>query len=94
VTPFLGWCILIAGVVVAALVGFEGWVRQVDRARVFGELDAAEFNGYFADGQYLSEATAAEIACDLTCYAPDLEHIEPEELVPHVRAWMRRREAR
>jgi len=91
---FLGWCIVLSGVVVIAAAGVDRWQYHEARERVFGELDAAEFNGYFADGNYLSEATAAEIACDLTCYSAVCEDVAPEELVPHVRAWMQRREAR
>ena len=91
---FLGWCIALSGVVALAAAGVDRWQYHEARERVFGELDAAEFNGYFADGCYLSEATAAEVACDLTCYSSECEDIDPGELVPHVRAWMQRREAR
>lgn len=58
------------------------------RAVVYNNLDAALGNGQFAWGGNLSGATSAEIACDLTCYAWDLENETVETLEPYVKEWI------
>jgi hypothetical protein len=52
------------------------------RDLVCGALDTATGNGY--DMRILDDNA---VALDLGTYCPDLEGVEPETLLPHIRAW-------
>jgi len=53
------------------------------RDQVFESLDNAVANGYA-----MSQMTAEQIVLDLCTYDADLEKLEPEVLVPHVKEWL------
>lgn len=59
-------------------------VREI----VFRELSAAVDNGYRVDLW-----TARYAADNLARYSPALDDRDPDELVPHVREWLRQRRA-
>lgn len=56
--------------------------------RVFSNLDNAKENGYIgSDGTKMNDWTDLDIACDLVCFASDLEDEDTEILVIWVKLW-------
>lgn len=80
--------------------GLFAWLRlrvttfEHLRCMVWRNLDSAWNGGCFnaAEAGYLHEMTAPEIADDMTLYCDDVCGYDARELLPHVRAWMAKRE--
>jgi hypothetical protein len=62
-------------------------VREI----VFASLNSASESGYFKTSEYLHGATAEEIADDMIAFAPDVEALTADLLLPYIREWLEQR---
>lgn len=73
----------------ALAIRFETMRHERLRDQVHESLTSARANGHFVRGGYLWGMSPEEIADDLVQYDADLEGRNPEDLVEHVRNWLK-----